>query len=114
MRSPLRQVYGTVNNTNPYIGESAIFTITDGNGGYSVTSSNPSVIGITRANTNIDTVWTLTAKSIGESIITVRDARGSSGWIKITSRAKDLSLDVTSLSVEQGSDAYFRIVSGNG
>jgi hypothetical protein len=112
--APLRSLRATIWTTNFIKGDSTLLNITDGNGGYTVTSSNPNIISVTRKNPASDTQWTLQALSAGESTITLRDARWLSGWVKITVKSNELILDKTTLTVEVWQDAYFRVNSGNG
>jgi hypothetical protein len=107
---PMRQVRANIANTTLFPRDRTTFTIIDGNGGYTVTSSNPGIIATTGTGVN----WVLTAMTPGEATITVRDQRGSTGWIRLVVKSRDLILSTTALTVEVGSDAYFRINSGNG
>lgn len=80
VQSPPRSLLAQVGTYILNPGNSTWFQITDGNGGYSVTSSNPGVIWVSGAGTN----YTFSAKSSGTATITYRDQRGYYGSFTMT------------------------------
>jgi subtilisin family serine protease/uncharacterized protein YozE (UPF0346 family) len=69
--TPLRPLYLYYNSNPHHIGWVSSITITDGNGGYTVTSSDPNILTVSGSHTN----WTLTAKSPWSVTVTVQDQK---------------------------------------
>lgn len=100
--------YGT---TTLETGQSTYFTIRSGNEGYTVSSSNSSIISVNGYDTN----WTLTAMNPGTTTITYRDSAGYYGTINMTVTAppRNLTLSVGQTSLEKGKATSLTITDGN-
>jgi hypothetical protein len=111
----LRKISWSLSNSSPFVWQSATVSITNGNGGYTLTSSDPSVLSVRQTTSGIDTHYTVTALSTGTVTLSVRDRYGAWWRWTVTVRtwAKPFTVDKTTLTVEVWSDAYFRVTSGN-
>lgn len=107
---PVRNLTATIGSTSIQNGNSTYLTITDGNGGYSVASSNTNVAQVSGSNAS----WTLYGKSIGSATITVRDAKGKTVTFTLSVTPRSLLLNTSNLNVDLGTYGYFNITDGNG
>ena len=96
MLVPIGANYGT--NTLE-VGQATYLVIRSGNGGYTVTSSNPLVVFVSGNGTN----WTLSGMNPGTAKITYRDSAGFFGTINMTVTAppRNLSVSVGQTTLEE-------------
>lgn len=106
---PIGANYGT-NTLDP--GRNTYLSIRSGNGGYSVSSSNPSIVSVSGYDTN----WTLTANNPGTATITYRDSAGYYGTVNMTVTAppRNLSVSVGQTTIQKGKSTALTITDGNG
>ncbi len=112
VQSPPRSLSAQIGTFSLQTGNATWFSIMDGNGGYSVTSSNPNVIWVSGAGTN----YTFTAKSAGTATITYRDALGYYGsfLMTVTAPARPMQGIISAWSVEVGKTIVLTVTDGNG
>ncbi len=86
------------------------FTIKDGNGWYTTTSNNTSI-----ATVSLNwTTATITARAVWSTTITVRDRLWRQINLPVTITAKPLTLDKTSITIDEKTSGYINITNGNG
>ena len=91
-------------------GNTATFTIRDGNGWYTTTSNNTSIATVSFNGTTA----TITARAVWSTTITVRDSTGRQINLPVTITAKPLTLDKTSITIDEKTSGYINITNGNG
>lgn len=75
------------------------FSVVDGNGGYTVSSSNTAIATVAWSNTN----WSITAKAIGSTTMLIKDARGKQLSLPVTVNPRYLQLSTSKITLEEGS-----------
>jgi hypothetical protein len=112
--APPRDLVVSVGQTTLEQWMSNSLTITDGNGGYTVSSSNPSVLSVSGNGTN----WRLSWVSVGSSTVTVRDSRWKVSTIPYTvivpGALKTLRVSYTRAILYPWQESNITILDGNG